>query len=210
MRRWRLCVLFLSTVLLAVGLAATSADAKPVLHKPLPKPVRRVTPEAIEKRLAPKPKPPAKPTPPEPPPPPPAPKYPALPPDSGTGRRIVYAIQQQRVWIVEGNEETAGSWLVSGRLNAPDPGTYSIYSRSRHSQSSNGSVTFEFMLRFHVASTGNAIGFHSIPVDRNGQPIQSEEELGQPRSRGCVRQKRSDAEFLWNWAPDGTTVRVTP
>ena len=56
---------------------------------------------------------------------------------------------------------------------------------------------------------GLAIGFHSIPVDRRGRMIQSEDELGQPKSKGCVRQRRADAEHLWNWAPDGTAVRVT-
>jgi lipoprotein-anchoring transpeptidase ErfK/SrfK len=140
--------------------------------------------------------------------PPPQPQYPPLPNDSGTGRRIVYSIDQQRVWIVEGDERVAGSWLVSGNKSLPDPGTYSIYSRSRWS--SSGEVRMEYMLRFTKSSKGNAIGLHAIPVDKNGQPIQSEDELGQPRSHGCVRQARSDAEYLWNWAPDGTAVRVTP
>ena len=153
--------------------------------------------------------PPPPPSPPEPAPPPPAPKYPPLPADSGDGRRIVYSIDQQRVWIVEADEKVSGSWLVSGNKSLPDPGTYSIYSRSRWTTSTNGSVRMEYMLRFTKSSRGNAIGFHAIPVDENGRPVQSEEELGQPRSRGCVRQARSDAEHLWNWAPDGTTTRVT-
>ena len=136
----------------------------------------------------------------------PKPSYPPLPDDSGSGRRIVYAVSEQRVWIVEADETVSGSWLVSGKEGTPRPGTYSIYSRSRWSRS--GSVRMEFMLRF-VRTQRRAIGFHAIPVDRNGRPIQSEEELGQPRSHGCVRQRRSDAEHLWNWAPDGTTVRVT-
>lgn len=148
--------------------------------------------------------------PPGPAPQPPAPQYPALPPDSGTGRRIVYSLDQQRVWIVEADERTSGSWLVSGRKSIPRPGTYSIYSRSRWTTSKNGSVRMEYMLRFTKASSGTAIGFHAIPVDKNGEPVQSEEELGQPRSAGCVRQARANAEHLWNWAPDGTTVRVTP
>lgn len=136
----------------------------------------------------------------------PEPSYPPLPEDSGSGRRIVYAVSQQRVWIVESDDTVSGSWLVSGKEGTPRPGTYSIYSRSRWARS--GNVRMEFMLRF-VRTSGLPIGFHAIPVDRNGRPVQSEEELGQPRSRGCVRQRRSDAEHLWNWAPDGTTVRVT-
>src|SRR5687768_14117153 len=136
----------------------------------------------------------------------PRPSYPPLPEASGSGRRIVYAVSEQRVWIVEADETVSGSWLVSGKKGTPRPGTYSIYSRSRWARS--GNARMEFMLRF-VRTRGLPIGFHAIPVDRNGRPVQSEEELGQPRSRGCVRQRRADAEHLWNWAPNGTTVRVT-
>lgn len=155
----------------------------------------------------PPPPPPDEPPPPPPPEqPPPQPQYPPLPPDSGHGKRIVYSVEAQRVWIVEADERVSGSWLVSGRKGIPKPGDYRVYSRSRWS--SAGSVRMEFMMRF-VKTRRQAIGFHAIPVDRRGRPIQSEDELGQPRSKGCVRQKRSDAERLWNWAPDGTAVRVT-
>lgn len=180
-QRWRMIVLFLSSVFVALSLTVAPAGSGPLIPKPPP---------------------------PGPPAPPPAPQYPALPADSGQGRRIVYSLDQQRVWIVESNEQTVGSWLVSGRKSIPKPGTYSIFSRSRWS--SSGDVRMEYMMRFTRASSGTAIGFHAIPVDRNGRPIQSEEELGQPRSHGCVRQARNDAEHLWNWAPDGTVVRVTP
>lgn len=182
-RRLRLLVAFTVIVVVALTNVAASSSA-------LPPPVGKPPPTQ--------------------PPPPPPPKYPPLPADSGSGRRIVYSIEQQRVWIVEGNEQVVGSWLVSGNKSLPDPGTYSIYSRSRWTTASSGSARMEYMLRFTKARSGNAIGFHAIPVDENGEPIQSEEELGQPRSRGCVRQARSDAEHLWHWAPDGTAVRVTP
>jgi hypothetical protein len=150
-----------------------------------------------------------------PPPPPPAPPaeqpppspYPALPPDSGAGRRIVYAVSQQRVWLVEQDETVSGSWLVSGRRNLPRPGDYQVYSRSEWSRS--GRVRLHYMVRF-ARGRNLRIGFHAIPIDRRGRPIQSESELGQPRSHGCVRQRDADAATLWNWAPLGTPVRVTP
>jgi lipoprotein-anchoring transpeptidase ErfK/SrfK len=66
----------------------------------------------------------------------------------------------------------------------------------------------EYMVRF-ARTPGLAVGFHAIPVGRKG-PIESESELGQYRSHGCVRQKVSDAAHLWDWAPIGTTVVVTP
>jgi lipoprotein-anchoring transpeptidase ErfK/SrfK len=63
------------------------------------------------------------------------------------------------------------------------------------------------MVRFARGET-LAIGFHSIPVDRNGRPLQSESELGQYRSAGCIRQRKADAARLYDWAPVGTTVVV--
>ena len=151
------------------------------------------------------------PAPPPPPPPPPEPApgppaFPALPEGSGSGRRVVYSNSQQRMWLVEHGERTESSYLVSGRRGDPAPGTYQVFSRSRHA--SSGNVRMEYMVRF-ARTPGLDIGFHAIPVGRNG-PIQSESELGQYRSRGCVRQSVGDAARLWDWAPVGTTVVVTP
>jgi lipoprotein-anchoring transpeptidase ErfK/SrfK len=66
------------------------------------------------------------------------------------------------------------------------------------------------MSRFTVASSGKPIGFHGIPLEPNGQPIQTDAELGQYRSHGCVRMKQDQAVALYNWAPIGTTVVVLP
>ena len=52
------------------------------------------------------------------------------------------------------------------------------------------------------------IGFHSIPRDANGNPLQGENELGGYRSAGCIRQADADSEHLWDWAPLGTKVVV--
>lgn len=141
------------------------------------------------------------------PPPPPAPVYPGLPAGSGAGRRIVYSNSQQRIWLVEGNESIAASWLVSGRRGVPRPGAYGVFSKSRYSSAHGGRVRMEFMVRF-ARGRRLAIGFHSIPVGRRG-PLQTEAQLGTFRSAGCVRQLRANAETLWNWAPIGTRVVVT-
>jgi hypothetical protein len=111
------------------------------------------------------------------------------------------------VWLVVEDGNVAGSWLVSGHDDFPRPGAYRVYSRSRHSRS--GSVTFEYMVRF-TRSGDLAVGFHSIPVYRSGRPIQPESDLGRPVGRGCVRQRLADAAILWDWAPEGTQVVVTP
>ncbi|MGH2772438.1 MAG: L,D-transpeptidase [Actinomycetota bacterium] len=63
------------------------------------------------------------------------------------------------------------------------------------------------VVRF-ARTAGLDIGFHAIPNGRRG-PIQTDAELGQFRSLGCVRQSTADAAFLWDWAPIGTAVVVT-
>ena len=130
---------------------------------------------------------------------------PAVPSDSGAGRRIVYSNGAQRVWLVEEDGTVARTHLVSGRRNFPRPGSYAVFSRSPSSRS--GSLTLQYMVRFYQAPR-LAVGFHAIPVNRRGSPIQSESQLGQFRSRGCVRQAVADAAFLWDWAPIGTPVVV--
>ncbi len=136
---------------------------------------------------------------------PPAPASPAVPPGSGVGKRIVYCVTCQRVWLVEANEAAVDTHAVSGRAGVPRPGTYAVFSRSERATS--GSVTMRNMVRF-TRGRSLAIGFHSIPRDRRGRPIQSESELGQYRSHGCVRQADAEAQVLWNFAPIGTKVVV--
>jgi hypothetical protein len=63
------------------------------------------------------------------------------------------------------------------------------------------------MVRFAYGPGGGRIGFHEIP-NKNGVPLQSYAQLGQPLSGGCVRQTTADAIWMWNWAGIGTTVVV--
>jgi len=139
----------------------------------------------------------------------PAPADPPPPAGSGTGRRIVFDQSDQRVWLVEQDGTVDRTYLVSGsKHDNLQPGTYRVQSRQRHAVSFDHSGTMEYFVRF---ATGRSapIGFHSIPVFNNGEPEQTVEQLGTPLSAGCVRQKKSDAKHLWDWAPDGTTVVVT-
>jgi len=136
------------------------------------------------------------------------PAGPAAPADSGTGRRIVYSNSAQRVWLIEENGYASHTWLVSGRHGAPSPGTYHVFSKSPVSRA--GSLRLNWMSRFVVASSGKSIGFHGIPLRPDGSPIQSDAELGQYRSHGCVRMNQQAAKVLYDWAPIGTPVVVLP
>jgi lipoprotein-anchoring transpeptidase ErfK/SrfK len=131
----------------------------------------------------------------------------ALPPESGHGKRVVFDISAQRVWLVSRHEEVRRTYLVSGSVSGNlDPGSYEVYSRSRHAIGVDDSGTMEYMVRF-AAGDEAAIGFHDIPV-RDGKPVQTRAELGTPQSHGCIRQWRPDARALWRFAPVGTRVVV--
>ena len=139
----------------------------------------------------------------------------AAPPDtgvpylSGLGRRVVYSKNQMRVWIVDANDVTVRTYRVSGRFGQPNPGTYHVFSRSGFTCNiDHPNICMRFMVRFAKGPKGDNIGFHEIPK-QNGTPIQSDAQLGQALSGGCVRQATADAEYMWAFANVGTMVVVT-
>ncbi|MDX6310330.1 MAG: hypothetical protein QOI06_3376 [Nocardioidaceae bacterium] len=133
----------------------------------------------------------------------------ALPASSGEARRIVFDISAQRVWLVDGHHAVERTYLVSGsRFHNLRPGTYHVYSRSRHATAYNSDETMSYMVRFTHGRTPVPIGFHSIPVYPNGDLVEPRSGLGAPASDGCIRQWITDAHALWKFAPNGTTVVV--
>ena len=125
------------------------------------------------------------------------------------GRRVVYSKRLQRVWTVEEDGTVA-------RPTACRDGSRGT-SRCRHLQRvlavgytcniKNPDICWRYMVRFTKGRDGDNIGFHEIPT-KNGVPVQTEAQLGQPLSGGCIRQATPDAIYMWNWAPVGTKVVV--
>jgi lipoprotein-anchoring transpeptidase ErfK/SrfK len=138
-----------------------------------------------------------------------APPDTGVPYASGAGRRVVYSKNQMRVWIVDATNVTIRTYRVSGRFGQPTPGTYQVFSRSSYTCNiDHPNICMRFMVRFAHGPKGDNIGFHEIPKE-NGVPIESDAQLGQALSGGCVRQATADAMFMWDFAGIGTTVVVT-
>lgn len=132
----------------------------------------------------------------------------ALPARSGTGRRVVFDMGRQQVWLVGSAGRVHRSYPVSGsETDNLAPGRYEVYSRSRHAVSYTYEETMQYMVRFAHGDNA-AIGFHDIPVDQRGRPLQTVDQLGQRLSSGCIRQARPDAIALWKFADVGTRVVV--
>lgn len=132
----------------------------------------------------------------------------ALPEGSGVGRRVVFDISEQRVWLVDDKGDVRRSYLVSGSVTENlKPGAYEVYSRSRWAVGVDDSGTMEYFVRF-TRGENAAIGFHTIPT-KDGEPLQTRAQLGTPQSHGCIRQDLPDAKRLWRFAQLGTAVVVT-
>ena len=137
-----------------------------------------------------------------------SPSYP-LPAESGEGKRVVFSEGQQRVWLVREDGKVQRTYLVSGSLTDNlDPGTYSVYSRSKQAWGIDDSGTMKWFVRFTTGDSGAAIGFHDIPIE-DGQPAQLWSQLGTRQSHGCIRQREPDAKAMWKFAPLDTPVVVT-
>jgi hypothetical protein len=131
---------------------------------------------------------------------------PPLPAGSGSGRRIVYANLSQRLWLVGADGLVERSYPVSGKYLDPPPGNYRVYAFQRYAGAGHDDITMEYFVAFNPA--GRGYGFHTIPVYADGTPLQGEDELGFFRSAGCVRQRRADAIYMWNWAKVGDPVVI--
>ena len=139
------------------------------------------------------------------------PPAPTIPPDevlpeSGAGRRVVFSVGRQRMWWVDDAGAVLRTSAVSGRPNTPTTGTFQVYSKTLNATGLDGS-RMDYFVRFTKGPNGWAIGFHDIP-EMDGVPVQTEEQLGQPLSHGCIRQREQDATFTWEFLQVGDTVVV--
>lgn len=131
------------------------------------------------------------------------------PPGSGLGRRIIYCNSCQMVWLVEADEYVTARYQVSGRRGTPRPGEYRVFRKLDMGRSkARPDLRLPWFVGFTWGSTTD-IGFHGIPLEPDDRPIQSDAQLGTPRSAGCIRESQFMAKVLYDWAPMDTLVVVT-
>ncbi|AWW39056.1 hypothetical protein [Streptomyces cadmiisoli] len=129
---------------------------------------------------------------------PPAP--PAVPDDSGTGRRIVYSLAERRVWLVDVNDSPRRTFTVWPGTVDPDPGSYTVGTRTDATTGSDG-VPVEHVVFFALKSGVNFA--FSAAVDGSSPPP------AEPGARtGGIRMKSADGSALWTFGSAGTTVTV--
>ncbi|MER5373765.1 hypothetical protein [Streptomyces sp. NPDC002553] len=128
-----------------------------------------------------------------------APAKAAVPEDSGTGRRIVYSLQQRRVWLVDADDAARRTFLVWPGTVDPDPGNYTISLRKDATTGSDG-VAIEHIVYFTVKSGVN-VAFSNAVDGASPNPAAGAQT-------GGIRMAKADGSALWAFGATGTKVRV--
>ncbi|MCM2412293.1 hypothetical protein [Streptomyces sp. RKAG290] len=125
----------------------------------------------------------------------------AVPAASGMGVRVVYALSDRRVWLVDAKGRSKRTFKVMPSAVRALPGTYQVTSRSGTVTGSDG-VPIEHVVRF--ATTNDiAIGFSAA---QDGS-MQSPDPTAKA---GGVRMARADGNAVWTFATVGVKVVVVP
>ncbi|MEU9476464.1 hypothetical protein [Streptomyces sp. NPDC048191] len=121
-----------------------------------------------------------------------------LPGGSGTGERVVYSVDDDRVWLADADNLMERSFKVTPGSIDPLPGTYWITSRSAAVTGTDG-VPVEHVVRF-TSVDGLAIGFSAAVAPRTA---------ADPAVRtGGIRETRADGDAMWRFATIGVKVVV--
>ena len=126
----------------------------------------------------------------------------AVPADSGTGARVVYALDDRRVWLVDAKGKMIRSFAVMPSSVNPRPGAYKVRSRTGVIKGSDG-VPIEHVVLFAVADGGVPVGFSAAQDGSMKSPDPK-------RKTGGVRMKRADGNAMWAFATVGAKVVVVP
>ncbi|WP_428837547.1 hypothetical protein [Streptomyces olivaceiscleroticus] len=124
----------------------------------------------------------------------------AVPAHSGAGKRVVYALDDRRVWLIGPKDQVLRTYKVVPSTVSPAPGAYSVTTRSASVTGSDG-IPVENVVRF--ATVDNVVVGFSAAVDGSmPQP-----DAGRKKTGG-VREKRADGAAMWKFATIGTKVVV--
>ncbi|WP_245876871.1 hypothetical protein [Streptomyces uncialis] len=127
------------------------------------------------------------------------PKVPAVPAASGEGHRVVYSLEQRRVWLVEARDKVSRTFAVWPGSVHPPVGAHKVSSRLPSGTGTDGVKVANII--YFAKSSGLTVAF-SNAVD-GARP---ETDLGVQTA--AVRQKVADGAAMWKFAPVGTIVNV--
>ncbi|MER5291865.1 hypothetical protein ABT382_07200 [Streptomyces pharetrae] len=123
----------------------------------------------------------------------------ALPAGSGRGERVVYSLDDDRVWLVAPGDKVLRTFVVTPSTVDPKPGVYAVTSRSNRITGTDGTL-IEHVVRF-ASVDSVTIGFSAAVDGSTAAPDR--------RTRtGGIRESRADGDAMWDFATIGQKVVV--
>ncbi|MFC0232442.1 L,D-transpeptidase [Vagococcus entomophilus] len=126
-----------------------------------------------------------------------------------TGDWVLVSTKKQRVYVKRGEQVLYTMYCSTGTNDSPTPlGTYSV--EAERGENFYNAASAEGA-NYWVSFKDHGIYlFHSVPVDQNGQYIESEaKHLGvTANSHGCVRLSVADAKWFYEHALYGMKVVI--
>ncbi|TXS50665.1 hypothetical protein EAO75_13190 [Streptomyces sp. uw30] len=125
----------------------------------------------------------------------------ALPDGSGTGQRVVYSVDDDRVWLVGESSKVKRTFRVTPGSVDPLPGVYTVTSRSNATTGTDGSA-IEHVVRFATVDSVT-IGFSTVVRAASAPPDPA-------LKTGGIRESRAEGDAMWDFATIGRPVVVIP
>ncbi|MFJ9628841.1 hypothetical protein ACIQPR_03670 [Streptomyces sp. NPDC091280] len=123
----------------------------------------------------------------------------ALPTGSGRGERVVYSLDDDRVWLVADNNRVNRTFKVTPGTVDPALGSYWVTSRSNAVTGTDG-TPIQHVVRF-TGTNGVAIGFSSAVGGATQEPDPTVKS-------GGIRESVEDGTAMWQFATIGQSVVV--
>jgi LysM repeat protein len=138
-------------------------------------------------------------------------------------KRIVVDLDTQMLYGFENGTE-AFSWQISSGYDEPNkryptsPGVYQILNHEPIAKGSSITLCndagqncaqweMHWFMGMYEISTGLMNGFHGQVLLENGYMVMGD-SVGRRYTYGCILSEPGNAEFLYNWAPDGVVVEI--
>lgn len=104
------------------------------------------------------------------------------------------------------NGKRIESMIISSGNNdhATPSGRFRISNKHEKMLSKSTGLWMPYWMEFFEGT----YGFHALPVTYDGTPVRDESVLGRSANGGCVRLSEKNAQKLYNWAENGTTVLI--
>ncbi|MDV9174348.1 hypothetical protein R6V09_30100 [Streptomyces sp. W16] len=123
----------------------------------------------------------------------------ALPAGSGRGERVVYSLDDDRVWLVATNNKVNRTFKVTPGTVDPTMGSYWVTSRSNAVTGTDG-TPIQHVVRF-TSTGGLAIGFSAAVSGATQEPDPTVKS-------GGIRESVEDGAAMWEFATIGQSVVV--